>query len=53
MGLSVQHGKTLIAYVTTAEGGAWVSINAETLAITALTDYSDVTYDGAGLGADG
>ena len=46
-------GKTLIAYITTAEGGAWVAIDKDTLALTALTDYSDVAYDGAGLGADG
>ena len=49
----VEDAKTLIGYVTTAEGNVWVSINVDTLAITKLSDYSDVTFDGAGMGHDG
>ena len=40
-------------YVTTEDGSAWVSIDVETLELTMLTDYSDVVYDGAGMGHDG
>ena len=45
--------EALIAYVTTEEGSVWVSIDVETLALTVLSEYSDVVYDGAGMGHDG
>ena len=48
-----EDAKTLIAYVTTADGNVWVAINPETLEITVLNDYSEMSYDGAGLGVDG
>ena len=40
-------------YVTTESGNAWVSIDTSDLAMTALTDYADTVYTGAGMGADG
>ena len=47
-------GATILGgYVTTESGNAWVSIDTASMAMTALTDYADTAYTGAGMGADG
>ena len=43
----------LHGYVTTASGSAWVSIDADSLQMQTLSNYSDKVYDGAGVGSDG
>ena len=48
-----ESAKTLIAYITTASGNVWVAIHPETLELTVLSDYSNVSFDGAGMGPDG